>query len=217
MNVSRFVVAVFALMCSAVVVAQVSTYTNRAAALKDLTAPEATRRADAVIWLAANGLPADEEPLRKRLTDDNPIIRGLAEQGVWLLWSRSGDDKIDAMMTKGAEQVQAGKLDEAIATYSEIIRRKPAFAEGWNKRATVYFLAGDFRHSLADCEQVMKRNPNHFGALAGYGQIYFQMEQYEKAISYWKRALKANPNMASVEDNIEIAEKLVAERRRNTI
>ena len=212
-----FVVGVFALMCSAVVLAQGGTYADRAAALKGLTALEPSRRADAVIWIAANGVASDEEALRKRLTDDNPIVRGLAEQGVWMLWSRSGDDKIDAMMGKGAEQIQAGKFDEAIATYSEVIRRRPAFAEGWNKRATVYFLAGDFRHSLADCEQVMKRNPNHFGALAGYGQIYFQMEQYEKAIGYWKRALKANPNMASVEDNIEIAEKLLAERRRNTI
>jgi tetratricopeptide (TPR) repeat protein len=97
-----------------------------------------------------------------------------------------------------------------------VIKRKPAFAEGWNKRATVLFLAGEFKRSLADCDQVMKRNPNHFGALSGYGQIYFQLEQYEKAISYWKRALKVNPNLG-VEDNIEIAEKMLAVQRRNTI
>ena len=62
----------------------------------------------------------------------------------------------------------------------------------------------------------MKRNPNHFGALSGYGQIYFQLEQYEKAISYWKRALKVNPNLR-VEDNIEIAEKMLAAQRRNSV
>jgi len=97
-----------------------------------------------------------------------------------------------------------------------VIKRKPAFAEGWNKRATVYFLAGDFKRSLADCDQVMKRNPNHFGALSGYGQIYFQLERYEKATSYWKRALKVNPNLG-VEANIEIAEKMLAAQRRNMI
>ena len=85
--------------------------------------------------------------------------------------------------------MQAQQFKAAIATFSEVIRRKPAFAEGWNKRATVLFLAGELRKSLADCDEVMKRNPNHFGALAGYGQIYFQLEQYEKAIEYWKRAL----------------------------
>ncbi len=215
MNGSRIAIGLLALFCSVTGLAQTSPYASRAEALKGLTAPEAARRADAVIWIANNGQPADEAVLRKRLTDDNPIVRGLAEQGVWVLWSRSGDDKIDALMEKGAEQMQAGEFEEAIATYSEVIKRKPAFAEGWNKRATVYFLAGDFKRSLADCDQVMKRNPNHFGALSGYGQIYFQLEQYEKAISYWKRALKANPNMTGVEDNIEIAEKMLAAQRRN--
>jgi tetratricopeptide (TPR) repeat protein len=95
-----------------------------------------------------------------------------------------------------------------------VIRRKPAFAEGWNKRATVLFLAGELKKSLADCDEVMKRNPNHFGALAGYGQIYFQLEQYEKAIEYWKRALKVNPNMDGVEKGIKSAEELLAERRK---
>ena len=79
------------------------------------------------------------------------------------------------------------------------------------------FLAGDLKKSLADCDEVIKRNPNHFGALSGYGQIYFQMKQYDKAIEYWRRALKANPNMVGVEANIEIAEQLLAERRKRSV
>jgi tetratricopeptide (TPR) repeat protein len=81
----------------------------------------------------------------------------------------------------------------------------------------VLFLAGDLKKSLADCDEVIKRNPNHFGALSGYGQIYFQMKQYDKAIEYWRRALKANPNMVGVEANIEIAEQLLAERRKRSV
>ena len=216
MNVSRMVIGLLALFCSVTSLAQTSEYTNRAEALKGLSAPEAQRRADAVIWIAANGQPADEAVLRKQLTDDNPGVRRLAEQGVWLLWSRSGDDTIDALMTKGAEQMHAGQLKEAIGTYSEVIERKPAFAEGWNKRATALFLAGDFKRSLADCDQVMKRNPNHFGALSGYGQIYFQMEQYDKAIGYWKRALRVNPNMEGVEIGIKNAEERLEERRKHS-
>jgi tetratricopeptide (TPR) repeat protein len=206
-----------ALAGSGSLLAQAEPYANRAAALKGLAATDPARRADAVIWIATNGAYADEEVLRKRLADDNPVVRELAEQGVWLLWSRSGDEKIDALMGKALEQAQAGDLDASIATYSEVIRRKPAFAEGWNKRATMLFMKRDFRRSLADCEQVIKRNPNHFGALSGYGQIYFELEQYDKAIDYWKRALKANPNLVGMEINIATAEKLIAQRRRNSI
>jgi len=216
MDVSRMASAFLALLCCAAAFAQTGASADRAGALKGLTAQEAARRADAVIWIANNGQPADEALLRKRLTDDNPFVRGLAEQGVWMLWGRSGDDKIDALMAQGVEQMEMGNLDDAIAIFSEVIKRKPAFAEGWNKRATVLFLAGDYKRSLADCDQVMKRNPSHFGALAGYGQIYFRLEQYEKAISYWKRALEVNPNMTGVEDGIEAAEKRLAARRGNT-
>src|SRR6266852_1521515 len=119
-------------------------------------------------------------------------------------------------MAKGVEEMQARDFKASIATFSEVTRRKPAFAEGWNKRATVLYLAGEYKRSLADCDEVMKRNPHHFGALAGYGQIYFALKQYEKAIQYWKRALQENPNMVTLEFNIEGAEALLEERRKHS-
>ena len=112
--------------------------------------------------------------------------------------------------------MQQNKLEEAENEFTHVIDIAPDFAEGWNKRATVLFLAGDLKRSLADCDEVMKRNPYHFGALAGYGQIYFQLKQYDKAIAYWKRALNVNPNMVGVELNIEVAERLLAEARKHS-
>jgi tetratricopeptide (TPR) repeat protein len=213
----RTIVLLLALLCNTVILAQETPYASRAEALKGLAASDAAQRAEAVIWIANNGTAADDKVLRPHLVDANPLVRELAEQGLWVLWSRSGDKTIDTLMAKGAEEMQARQFKEAIATYSEVIRRKPAFAEGWNKRATVLFLAGDFKRSLADCDEVMKRNPYHFGALAGYGQIYFQLKEYDKAIEYWSRALKANPNMLGVEANIEIAKQLLAERRQRSV
>jgi tetratricopeptide (TPR) repeat protein len=212
----HIIVLLLALLFNTVIFAQSGPYASRAEAIAGLAAADAAQRADAVIWIANNGTAADDKVLRPHLVDADPMVRELAEQGLWVLWGRSGDKAIDALMAKGAEAIQAHDFKEAIATYSEIIRRKPAFAEGWNKRATVLFLAGDLKRSLADCDEVMKRNPYHFGALAGYGQIYFQMKEYDKAIEYWKRALKVNPNMVGVEGNIEIAEKLLAERRKRS-
>jgi len=191
-----------------------SSYKEAVAALEDV-APE--RRAEAVAWIATHGRMADQPLLLRRLRDENEFVRGLTEQGLWLLWSRSGDAEIDRLLAGGIERMQESRFREALAAFSEIIRRKPAFAEGWNKRATAYFLAGDFKRSLADCDEVMKRNPNHFGALSGYGQIYFQLGEYEKAIGYWRRALKVNPNMPGLEDNIESAEELLKEKRGRSI
>jgi tetratricopeptide (TPR) repeat protein len=160
---------------------------------------------------------ADQVLLLRRLRDDDGFVRGFAEQGLWRLWSRSGDAAVDRLMAEGVEQMQAARFKEAIAAFSEVIRRKPAFAEGWNKRATVYYLAGDYQRSLADCREVMQRNPYHFGALSGYGQIYFHLEQYDKALEYWRRALEVNPNMPGVEINIQGAEELLKEKRGRAI
>ena len=189
---------------------------SRGEALKGLTAPDPALRAEAIAWLAQHGLPSDDTVLRSRLRDENRFVRHYAEQGLWLLWSRSGDDEIDHLMEQGMAQMQAQQWKASIATFSEVIRRKPAFAEGWNRRATVLFLAGELRKSLADCDEVMKRNPNHFGALSGYGQIYFQLGHYEKAIEYWKRALKVNPNLEGVEMQIKNAEEMLEERRKHS-
>lgn len=186
---------------------------TREEALAALENPETERRAEAVVWVANHGLMDDTGLLLKRLHDESLFVRGYAERGLWLLWSRSGNGDIDRVMARGVEQMDAGQLAEAIATFSEVIRRMPAFAEGWNKRATVHYLAGDYRKSLADCDQVLKRNPQHFGALSGYGQIYFRLEQYEKAIEWWRRALQVNPNMLGVEFSIRGAEQLLKDKR----
>jgi len=143
-------------------------------------------------------------------------VREVAEAGLWQLWSHSGDEKIDALLARGVDEMRGGDLDTAIATFSSIIDRRPDFAEGWNKRATALFLAGDFRRSLADCNEVIKRNPAHFGALAGFGQIYFQLEQYERAIAFWQRALQVNPNLTGVEASIKATEHLIAQQRKRS-
>ena len=113
--------------------------------------------------------------------------------------------------------MNGGEADAAVATFSEIIRLKPDFAEGWNKRATVLFFMGRYQESLADCDEVMKRNPRHFGALAGYGQIHSRLENYDKALAYFERALAINPNMEGVAVNVVALRKLVTDRSKRAI
>ena len=186
---------------------------NRAEALSALASTDAATRAEAVVWIANRGGMADAALLHERLRDESPFVRGFAEQGLWLLWSRSGDAEIDGLMARASEDMQAGRHDEAIAVLTQVVKRKPEFAEGWNRRATVYYLAGEFKKSIADCDQVLKRNPRHFGALSGLGQIHFQLEDYESALKWYRRALEVNPNMLGVEMNIKmIEERLKAPR-----
>jgi tetratricopeptide (TPR) repeat protein len=186
---------------------------SRQEALAQLANSETTARLEAIVWLANHGGMADTARLDALLRDDNALVRGYAEQGLWALWSRSGDADIDALMARGVEQMDAQDYKAAIATFSDIVRRKPQFTEGWNKRATVYYLAGEYRKSIVDCAEVLKRNPRHFGALSGLGLIYTRLERYDDALAWSRKALDVNPNMLGVEMNIKSIERLLAEKR----
>jgi tetratricopeptide (TPR) repeat protein len=190
---------------------------SRAAALKALEDADARFRLAGVVYFGRNGLAADGPLLVKRLSDDSPVVREVAGQAVWLAWSRSGDAEVDRLLESGIAEMDAKRYPRAIEIFSEVIGRRPDFAEGWNKRATAYYLAGELRKSLADCDEVMKRNPQHFGALSGYGQIYVRLDAPEKAIEYFRRALAVNPNLTDLESVIHGLEALLSERGRRSI
>ena len=185
---------------------------TRAAALTALEDSDARLRAAAVVYIGRTGIASDSSLLVKRLSDKDPVVRAVAEQSVWRVWSRSGDAEADRLLAAGVEEMEMGLYAEAIHTFTNVIKRRPDFAEGWNKRATARFVIGDLRGSLADCDEVIKRNPQHFGALSGYGQIYFQLKEYEKSIEYFRRALAVNPNLTDLKITIRGIEKLMQKR-----
>ena len=190
---------------------------SREQAVAALSSAEATLRRDAARRLGDVGTMADAAQLVKALRDVDEDTREHAEQALWQIWARSGNPEVDKLYQAGIEQMAAGDLKQGIATFTRIIQKKPEFAEGWNKRATLYFLAGDMRKSLADCHEVMKRNPVHFGALSGYALIYTRLEQYGRALDYSRRALEINPNLEGVRRNIESIERLIEQQRRQVI
>lgn len=190
---------------------------SREQALRDLTSTEVETRRLATAWLGELATPADLPALFKQLRDPDDLVRALTENSIWQVWSRSGDKQVDALFAVGVEQMNQGQAQAAIGTFTEIIRLKPDFAEGWNKRATIYFLIGEYDKSLSDCDEVIKRNPQHWGALSGYGQIYVQLDKPEQALMYFQRALAVNPNLQQVENMIRQLKQVVIEKRKGTI
>ena len=197
--------------------AQQAPTTNRVQALQALDSPSAQQRLSAVARLGDLGTMADADRLVSHLRDANAQVRQLSGAALWQIWSRSGDKGIDALYQQGVEQMEASKFREAVATFTAIIARRPAFAEAWNKRATLYYLLGELDLSLKDCDEVIMRNPNHFGALSGVAQIYLKKGDLDRATSYFERALKVNPNLEGIAEVIEQLQKRLEEKRRNTI
>jgi tetratricopeptide (TPR) repeat protein len=190
---------------------------TREQALANIGKPDVETRREAAAWLGEVGTMADAPVLIAALSDADEVVRALAEHSVWQVWSRSGDAETDHLLQIGIEQMGRSDGPAAVKTFTSVIQRRPDFAEGWNKRATVYFLMGEYEKSLQDCDEVMKRNPSHFGALAGYGQIYLQLDQPERALQYFRQALRVNPNLRGVAQIIPQLERALMERRKGTI
>jgi tetratricopeptide (TPR) repeat protein len=190
---------------------------TRQQALQDLGSADVETRRLAAAWMGDLGTPADLPALFKTLRDQDGLVRALSQNSIWQVWSRSGDPKVDGLFAVGVEQMNHGQAQAAIGTFTEIIKLKPEFAEGWNKRATVYFLMGEYDKSLRDCDEVIKRNPQHWGALSGYGQIYLHLDKPEQALAYFERAVAVNPNLQQIEYLIEELKQALIEKRKGTI
>ncbi len=190
---------------------------TREQASRALTSADPAARRAAATQLADSGRMSDVAALVKALRDRDEETRAIAEAAIWEIWGRSGDAGIDELYRKGLELMNFGAAGEAIQVFTIIIGRKPEFAEGWNKRATLYYSIGEYQKSLRDCDEVIKRNPLHFGALAGYGMIYTQLDQPARAVDYFRRAVKINPNMQGVAQTIELLEQQGKTKRGNYI
>ncbi|MGD9536572.1 MAG: tetratricopeptide repeat protein [Alphaproteobacteria bacterium] len=120
---------------------------------------------------------------------------GAAEQAIWGIWMESGDGDIDRLLHQGSVHMSLRSYGAALGYFNEVIERRPDFAEGWNKRATVYYLMGEYAKSIADCEKVLALEPRHFGALSGLGLIYAQLEDDARALQAFEQALRVNPHL----------------------
>jgi len=150
--------------------------------------------------------PTDEQEALMALKGDDPELAATAEAMLWSAWCRSGNSEADRLFRAGVDAMQNRKLEEAEELFSRVIDMLPAFAEGWNKRATVRYVRKNFRGAIADCQETLARNPNHFGAASGQGLCHMSVSQFREAAICFRRALEIHPHLGAVRRNLAMAE-----------
>jgi tetratricopeptide (TPR) repeat protein len=113
---------------------------------------------------------------------------------IWDIWHETNDPSIDADFYRGLESMRTGDLLMAVAFFTRVINKNPNFAEGWNKRATVYYMLGKYDASMMDIRETLNLEPRHFGAMDGMGLIFIHLEQFDKAIDIYDQMLQIFPN-----------------------
>jgi len=126
----------------------------------------------------------------------------LIESRIWKIWLLAGDPAVDVEMARGIDYLNAGDLESALTSFNKIIKMEPDLAEGWNKRATVYYLMGDLNRSVRDIEHTLALEPRHFGAFAGLGMIYLAIGDDHAALRAFEKVLKIDPYYGNVENQV---------------
>ena len=137
----------------------------------------------------------------------------IAEEEIWKIWStHPTDSKLTAKLEEGSQFVRDQQFVKAIEIFTEVINFDQTWAEAWNKRATVFYMMGEFKKSQDDIDKVLAIEARHFGALAGQGLVNIQLKNYEKAIFSYQQAKEIHPSMQSPEIMIRRIEELIKQQ-----
>ena len=154
-----------------------------------------------------------ENELNKLFIDlkvDNINLAFKTEQKIWKIWSTHPTDKnLTLIMQKGSNLININKPNDAINIFTNLIDLDPYWAEAWNKRATVFYLIGEYQKSQNDIDKVLELEKRHFGALAGQGLVNIKLKNYEKAIQSYEKVQQIYPSMQSPKIMIEQIEELI--------
>lgn len=121
-------------------------------------------------------------------------IAHATEQQIWIIWHEPPDiPEVSEIMEDGLQAMRESRLDDALMAFDVAVQKAPQFAEAWNKRATIYYLLGDYTRSIADVRQTLALEPRHFGALSGLGLINLKLDRKAEALEAFEAALAIHP------------------------
>ncbi len=131
---------------------------------------------------------------------------------IWIIWREVDNENANALMDKGIRDMRVQRYDQALIAFNKVVEIAPAYAEGWNKRATLLFLMDDYVGSVADIKRTLALEPRHFGAWSGLGLIYTRQDNDAAALRAFEQALEVNPHLPGARHNVENIKKRQQEK-----
>ena len=143
-------------------------------------------------------------------TENQDEIRDLISD-IWNIWYEVDDPKVIEYFEKGIQAMNLRNYPLAIRFFNNLIEEDPNFAEGWNKRATVHFIMGNFDQSMQDIIKTLELEPRHFGALDGMGLIFIHHGQFQQAIDVYDKMLEIFPFSVKTMDKKERIQSIISQ------
>lgn len=166
----------------------------------------------ATFLLLAAGVRADQTDPRldllfARLKEADAVEARIIESHIWMLWSATDEPEARELLERGSVAMANRDHATALAAFDALTSRFPNFAEGWNKRATLFWILGDDRAALRDIQRTLALEPRHFGALAGLGLVTLRLGEQATARAAFEAALAIHPHLPAARYHLEQLER----------
>ena len=138
------------------------------------------------------------------LKAENQEQGDLITNEIWKRWLSVDNSEISKLLSVGISAMNQNNLFVALNLFDKVVEKDPKFSEGWNKRATVYYLLGDYSNSIKDIQKTLQLEPRHFGAMAGLAGILLAQGDHETAEAVLKKTLSINPFLIDIQRQLTI-------------
>jgi len=136
-------------------------------------------------------------------TAPDPARAGALATAIERLWLQSESDTIGVLMARALKAINEKRNDLALRLLDTVVELAPDYAEGWNRRAYVYYLQDRYGSALGDLRRVLALEPKHFRALSGLAQILNDYGQKKNALKAYQELLRIHPHASGAKDAVE--------------
>ncbi len=148
---------------------------------------------------SADGCPPllDTSVERHRLLEemkdapDEGTGRALISQ-LWQIWSQAPDGVAQQYLLHGMHHRTEWDFYGAIKYFDLLVEYCPEYAEGYNQRAFVNFIIGEYALAAKDLEAALRIDPEHLGAKAGLAVTLIHLGRIRAGQEMLREALTIN-------------------------
>ena len=139
---------------------------------------------------------------RLRASEDPAEAKGIARL-IERRFAGSGSPTVDLLTDRARQAVTAHDFALAAELMDRVKVLEPNWSEGWNRRATVFWLLTDKDDAIADLQRALVLEPRHFEAWAALGRIYESVDDKTRALAAYRRARMLYPQMEKMKEAID--------------
>jgi len=129
---------------------------------------------------------------KARAASSEAAGRGVAAE-MWMVLLRAPDGTAQEILDGGLARRDVFDWAGALAAFDRLVEYCPNYAEGYNQRAYINFLRGDYAAALPDLDLALAREPLHVGAQSGRALTLMELGRTAEARAQMLEAVDHNP------------------------